>query len=74
MQAQDDPTPFFEPLLRSFLLGLSAGALFESAHVALKVRAGDGDVVLTLNGKLVLGLCCWPIGTTLVLDQAVRAS
>ncbi|KAK9917944.1 hypothetical protein WJX75_009983 [Coccomyxa subellipsoidea] len=43
-KAQDDPTPFFEPLLRSFLLGLSAGALFESAHVALKFFGLMGEV------------------------------
>ena len=35
--SQDDPTPFFEPLLRSFLLGLTCGACFESLHVAAKV-------------------------------------
>ena len=39
MQVEEDPSPFFEPLLRSFLLGLGAGALFESLHVCLKVRA-----------------------------------
>ena len=33
---QEDPTPFFEPLLRSFILGLGAGALFETLHVATK--------------------------------------
>jgi hypothetical protein len=31
-----DPSPFFEPLLRSFLLGVSAGAIWETGHVALK--------------------------------------
>ncbi|CAK0786996.1 hypothetical protein CVIRNUC_010212 [Coccomyxa viridis] len=35
-EVKDDPTPFFEPLLRSFLLGLTCGAVFESLHVALK--------------------------------------
>lgn len=34
----EDPSPFFEPLLRSFLLGLGAGAIFESLHVCMKVR------------------------------------
>ena len=34
----EDPSPFFEPLLRSFLLGLGAGAIFESLHVCTKVR------------------------------------
>jgi len=38
VQAQeDDPTPFFEPLLRSFVLGLGTGALFEASHVSWKV-------------------------------------
>lgn len=36
--SQGDPSPFFEPLLRSFLLGLGAAGIFESAHVASKVR------------------------------------
>ena len=35
--SQGDPSPFFEPLLRSFLLGLGAAGIFESAHVASKV-------------------------------------
>ncbi|KAK9824593.1 hypothetical protein WJX72_011558 [[Myrmecia] bisecta] len=35
-EVDDDPSPFFEPLLRSFLLGLGAGAIFESLHVAMK--------------------------------------
>ena len=34
-----DPTPFFEPLLRSFVLGLGTGALFEFTHVSWKVRS-----------------------------------
>lgn len=34
---EDDPTPFFEPLLRSFVLGLGTGALFEASHVSWKV-------------------------------------
>ena len=45
LQAQDnqgDPTPFFEPLLRSFILGLGAGVLFESGTVALRVS----DIIL----------------------------
>ncbi|KAL0037931.1 hypothetical protein WJX79_006055 [Trebouxia sp. C0005] len=33
---EDDPTPFFEPLLRSFVLGLGTGALFEASHVSWK--------------------------------------
>ena len=33
---QDDPSFFLEPLLRSFVLGVSAGCLFESLHVAFK--------------------------------------
>jgi len=39
VQVDEDPSPFFEPLLRSFLLGLGAGALFEALHVCMKVRA-----------------------------------
>lgn len=40
LQAQEsDPTPFFEPLLRSFVLGLGTGALFEATHVSWKVCA-----------------------------------
>lgn len=35
---RSDPTPFFEPLLRSFVLGLGTGALFEFTHVSWKVR------------------------------------
>ena len=34
---QNDPTPFFEPLLRSFVLGLGTGAIFEASHVSWKV-------------------------------------
>ena len=34
---ESDPTPFFEPLLRSFVLGLGTGALFEATHVSWKV-------------------------------------
>lgn len=37
---EDDPTPFYEPLLRSFVLGLGVGVIFESGHVALRVRLG----------------------------------
>jgi len=35
--ADAEPSPFFEPLVRSFVLGLGFGALCESAHVAFKV-------------------------------------
>ena len=35
--SQSDPTPFFEPLLRSFVLGLGTGAIFEATHVSWKV-------------------------------------
>ncbi len=44
-----EPSPFFEPLLRSFLLGVGAGVICESAHVLFKVGgapaagAGEGD-------------------------------
>ena len=42
LQAQEsDPTPFFEPLLRSFVLGLGTGALFEASHVSWKVSSLD---------------------------------
>ena len=50
-QVDEDPSPFFEPLLRSFLLGLGAGALFESLHVCMKVRV-DGTVCWKAH------LCC----------------
>jgi len=33
-----EPSPFFEPLVRSFVLGLGAGAICEAGHVAFKVR------------------------------------
>jgi len=35
---QDDPSFFLEPLMRSFVLGVSAGCIFESLHVVGKVR------------------------------------
>lgn len=35
---KEDPSPYFEPLVRSLLLGLSCGVIFESLHVALKVQ------------------------------------
>lgn len=50
-QMDEDPSPFFEPLLRSFLLGLGAGALFESLHVCMKVRV-DGTI------RWKAHLCC----------------
>ena len=42
----DCPTPFFEPLVRSFLLGVGTGALFEGAHVSLSALRLVGDVGL----------------------------
>jgi len=40
-QPADPPSTFYlEPLLRSFLLGVSAGALFEAVNVGMKVRTG----------------------------------
>jgi len=54
VQAQeDDPTPFFEPLLRSFVLGLGTGALFEASHVSWKVCASCCSV------HFVDGYLCW---------------
>ncbi|KAK9837299.1 hypothetical protein WJX81_004912 [Elliptochloris bilobata] len=44
VQVDEDPSPFFEPLLRSFLLGLGAGAIFESLHVCMKLFGLVGDV------------------------------
>lgn len=42
---EDDPTPFYEPLLRSFVLGLGVGVIFESGHVALRVRPGHSFTI-----------------------------
>ena len=36
-KAFDEPSIYFEPFLRSFILGASAGAIFEVIHVASKV-------------------------------------
>lgn len=35
----EEPSPFFEPLIRSFVLGLSSGALCELVHVSSKASA-----------------------------------
>ena len=65
----EDPSPFFEPLLRSFLLGLGAGAIFESLHVCMKVRRRAGccapcsrlaalSVFLRPFAAVLLPFCC----------------
>lgn len=62
VQAQeDDPTPFFEPLLRSFVLGLGTGALFEASHVSWKVcpfYCGSSCVQLCWSGCLLASCPC----------------
>lgn len=35
---EDDPSLYFEPLLRTFILGFSSGIACEVLHVAFKVR------------------------------------
>ena len=51
LQAQEsDPTPFFEPLLRSFVLGLGSGALFEATHVSWKVCV-FGCLICCVEGR-----------------------
>lgn len=38
IQAEDDPSPFFEPLVRSFMLGVGAGIICEVLHVAFQFK------------------------------------
>ena len=40
---------FLEPALRSFVLGVGAGALFETAHVLMKVRESGGGEAKPLS-------------------------
>ncbi len=50
---EEDPTPFFEPLLRSLVLGVGTGVIFESGHVALQVNIRLIKVVPVFTGLLV---------------------
>ncbi len=35
---EDDPSPYLDGFLRSFLLGLAMGGVFETLHVLIKVH------------------------------------
>lgn len=56
-EAQDDPSPFFDGFLRSFLLGLGIGCLFEAAHVSVQLfstlqQVGLPSLSETVSGSL----------------------
>ena len=46
-------SPFFEPFVRSFILGVGAGAMLEGGHVALQVLAGSFPGVSQYSPLLV---------------------
>lgn len=42
VEPANDPTPFFEPLVRSFLLGVAVGGMFEAVHALSRMAALAG--------------------------------
>jgi len=53
-----EPSPFFEPMIRCFLLGVSFGGLFEALTVLSQVRPGHPSSASACSQQQVLWPCC----------------